>query len=47
MGRFRTNIFNPWTNLQKTIDKKKTKAVDEDVQALKSKVVTIFFKMPT
>lgn len=47
MGRFRTNRFNPWTNLQKTIDKKKPNAVDEDVQALKSKVGTIFVNMPT
>ncbi|XP_026809882.1 28S ribosomal protein S18c, mitochondrial [Rhopalosiphum maidis] len=36
MGRFRTNRFNPWTNLQKYTDKKKTKVVNEDVQAFKS-----------
>lgn len=37
MGRFRTNRFNPWTNLQKTIGQKKPAAV-EDVPAFKSEV---------
>jgi len=41
MGRFRTNRFNPWTNLQKTIGPKKTEAIDGDVQAFKSEVGTI------
>jgi len=41
MGRFRTNKFNPWTNLQKTIGQKKTEAIDGDVQVFKSEVGTI------
>jgi len=41
MGRFRTNRFNPWTNLQKITGQKKTEAIDGDVPAFKSKVGTI------
>jgi len=40
MGRFGTNRFNPWTNLQKTLGQKKPKAVDEDGPAFKSEVGT-------
>lgn len=40
MGRFRTNRFNPWTNLQKTIGQKKPDVVDGDVPAFKNEVGT-------
>ncbi|KAL4112255.1 hypothetical protein QTP88_016076 [Uroleucon formosanum] len=36
MGRFRTNRFNPWTNLQKITGQKKTETTDGEVQAVKS-----------
>lgn len=38
MGRFRTNRFNPWTNLNKMLDQKNTKTVDEEVITFKSEV---------
>lgn len=45
MGRFRTNRFNPWTNLQKITGQKKTETIDE-VQVVKSEVRTIITYIP-
>lgn len=38
MGRFRTNRFNPWTNLHKMLNQNKPKVVEEEVQVVTSKV---------
>lgn len=46
MGRFRTNRFNPWTNLQKITGQKKTETTDGEVQAVKSEVRTIIIYIP-
>lgn len=42
MGRFRSERFNPWTNLNKMLDLQKKKAIQEDVQELKSEVNIVF-----
>lgn len=39
MGRFRTNRFNPWDNLNKMLGKNNTKVVEEnEEQTFKSEV---------
>lgn len=38
MGRFRTNRFNPWDNLNKMLNQKKIKATEDDVPTVKSEV---------
>ncbi|VVC43087.1 Ribosomal protein S18 [Cinara cedri] len=37
MGRFRRERFNPWTNLNKMLDQKKSKVVKDEEQTFKSK----------
>lgn len=42
MGRFRRERFNPWTNFNKMMDQQKKKAIQEDVQELKSEVNIVY-----
>lgn len=38
MGRFRKTRFNPWTNLNKMLNKENVKAIEEDPLSFKSEV---------